>query len=189
MPAKSALLILADGAEEMEAVIAIDVMRRANMEVVVASLSGNDIVPCSRGVNIKADKRLADVADILYDAVVLPGGGQCAKNLAGSPEVKAILKSHHKISNLIAAICASPTALAAHGIGEGKRVTCYPSMQHKMKDYVYIEKNVVRDGNILTSRGPGTAFEFALEIVTIIQGQTVADKLKEEMLLVWYAYC
>ena len=183
MATKTALLILAEGAEEMEAVIAVDVMRRAKIEVVVAGLSGDGIVTCSRGINIKPDKNLADVKDNLYDALVLPGGGKGAKNLAESSYVETVMKNHYNNDKLIAAICAGPTVLAAHGVGKSKKVTCYPSVKGKIQDYVYSEDNVVRDGNIVTSRGPGTAFDFALEIVNILVGQDEANKLKGDMLL------
>lgn len=183
MSGKTALLILAEGAEEMEAVIAIDVLRRANIDVTVASLDGNDIVECSRGVNIKADKPLSSIKETLFDVVILPGGGKGAQLLGDSSDVKAILDLHQKAGNLIAAICAAPTALVKHGIGLGKRVTSYPAMEAKMVGYTYCNDRVVKDGNLITSRGPGTAFDFALEIVNSLLGAEIVAELKKAMLL------
>jgi len=176
-------VILADGVEEMEAVIAIDVMRRANIEVTVANAGENNIVRCSRNVEIKVDVSLAKIWDNLFDAVVVPGGAECANFLSKSLVVREVLNSHHKVGNVVAAICAGPSVLSAHGIALGKRVTIYPALQHKVRDYCYCDKNVVRDGNVLTSKGPGTAFEFALEIVATLLDQTTADKIKRDMLL------
>jgi len=165
----------------MESVICIDILRRAKIDVTVVGLD-DSVVTCSREVKIKADKTIADVKRVLFDVVVLPGGLEGADNLCKSAEVGEVLRNHYKIGNLIAAICAAPTALAAHDIGKGKRVTSYPTMKDKLRDYTYSEKRVERDGNILTSRSPGTAFEFAFEMVNILMGQPVVDKLKKEML-------
>lgn len=183
MSYRSALVILADGVEEMEAVIAIDVMRRANMDVLVANLSNRDTVECSRGVNIKVDVCLADIVDNLFSVVVIPGGMQCATTLSKSLVVKEVLQRHHQVCNLVAAICAGPLVLAAHGIALGKRVTSHPSVEHKMRDYMFCNKNVVRDGNILTSKGPSTAFEFTLEIVEYITNSAIASNVRKELLL------
>ena len=183
MVSKRALLLLADGAEEMEAVISIDVMRRAKIDVTVAGLNLEN-VNCSRGVVIKPDKSVSDVKDQLFDIVVLPGGLGGSKKLAESAEVKKILSNHNKVGNYIAAICAAPTALAAHDIAKGKRITSYPSLKSQLdKDYAYSEERVVQDGNVITSRGPGTAFEFALAIVGALTSQQIVKQLKEEMLI------
>jgi len=184
MSSPTALLILADGAEEMEAVIAADVMRRANIAVTIAGLSGDGVVTCSRKVNVKPDLGLEDVKNNLYDVLVLPGGGKGAKNICESTDMSTVMKNHYDNKKLIAAICAAPTALAAHGIAKGAQVTSYPAMREKMSEYKYVDtEDVVRDGNILTSRGPGTAFAFALEIVSILCGNDVAEKLRGDMLL------
>ena len=143
----------------------------------------SDIVKCSRNVTIKADTTLQNVKDKLYDVVVMPGGDGGAESFANSTLVGEVLKSHQAVGNLIAAICAAPMALQAHGIGQGKRVTSYPSVRGKLDgDYTYSEERVVRDGNIITSRSPGTAFEFAFEIVSALAGPDCVKKLSEEML-------
>jgi len=184
MATKKALVIIADGTEEMEAVIAIDVMRRANINVTVAGVAGTDLVTCSRNVLIKPDCALSDHTEMLFDVIVIPGGGQGAKRLAESEEVKTMLSNHYLTGAVVAAICAGPTAFQAHNIGKGRRITSYPSFKTQLEaDYAYSEKNVVKDGNVITSRGPGTAFEFALEIVRTLRGNLMAKDLSEEMLL------
>nr|XP_005994248.1 PREDICTED: protein deglycase DJ-1 isoform X2 [Latimeria chalumnae] len=153
MGSKRALLILARGAEEMETVIPVDILRRAGGP---------------------------------YDVVVLPGGNEGAQNLSQSPAVKEVLKDQESRKGLIAAICAGPTALLAHGIGFGSKVTTHPLAKDKMMDgghYTYSESRVERDGNIITSRGPGTSFEFAFAVVESLMGKEVADKVKAPLVL------
>uniref|UniRef100_A0A8C0CL47 protein deglycase n=1 Tax=Balaenoptera musculus TaxID=9771 RepID=A0A8C0CL47_BALMU len=167
MAAKRALVILATGAEEMETVIPVDVMRRAGIKVTIAGLAGKDPVQCSRDVVICPD---ASVEDAKKE----------------SSAVKEILKEQEKRKGLIAAICAGPTALLAHEIGFGSKVTTHPLAKDKMMDgshYSYSENRVERDGLILTSRGPGTSFEFALAIVEALAGKEVADQVKAPLVL------
>ncbi|XP_028395939.1 protein/nucleic acid deglycase DJ-1-like [Dendronephthya gigantea] len=180
-----ALIILAEGAEEMEAVITADVLRRGKVETVIAGLSGADPVQCSRQVVVKPDMSLEEACKKEpFDAVILPGGGGGSKKLSQSAEVKKVLKEQEQRDGIIAAICAGPTALVAHGIGVGKTVTSYPSVKEKFKDYKYSEERVVKDGKLITSRGPGTAFQFGIEIVRAVRGNDgVADGLAGPMLL------
>uniref|UniRef100_A0AC11DXM6 Parkinsonism associated deglycase n=1 Tax=Ovis aries TaxID=9940 RepID=A0AC11DXM6_SHEEP len=133
MASKRALVILAKGAEEMETVIPVDVMRRAGIKVTVAGLAGKDPVQCSRDVVICPDASLEDARkEGPYDVVVLPGGNLGAQNLSESAAVKEILKEQEKRKGLIAAICAGPTALLAHEIGFGSKVTTHPLAKDKM---------------------------------------------------------
>ncbi|XP_060114792.1 Parkinson disease protein 7 isoform X2 [Heteronotia binoei] len=153
MASKRALVILAKGAEEMETVIPTDVMRRAGGP---------------------------------YDVVVLPGGNLGAQNLSESPAVKDVLKDQDSRKGLIAAICAGPTALLAHGIGFGSNVTTHPLAKEKMMNgghYKYSENRVEKDGHILTSRGPGTSFEFGIAIVETLLGKEVAEQVKAPLVL------
>ncbi|XP_071840359.1 Parkinson disease protein 7-like [Apostichopus japonicus] len=183
----SALLILATGAEEMETVIPVDVLRRAEVDVTVAGLFGPDPVTCSRNVVIKPDKSLEDaLKNAPYDVVIMPGGGLGAKNLAESNEVKKILQAQEERNGLIAAICAAPTALLSHGIAKGKKLTSHPSVKDVLVqsgNYTYSEDRVVVDGKLITSRGPGTAFEFALALVEVMKGKDTANKIVPPMLL------
>ncbi|NP_001268568.1 Parkinson disease protein 7 homolog [Mesocricetus auratus] len=187
MASKRALVILAKGAEEMETVIPVDIMRRAGIKVTVAGLAGKDPVQCSRDVMICPDTSLEDAKKQgPYDVVVLPGGNLGAQNLSESPVVKEILKEQESRKGLIAAICAGPTALLAHEIGFGSKVTTHPGAKDKMMNgshYSYSESRVEKDGLILTSRGPGTSFEFALAIVEALSGKEAADQVKAPLVL------
>ncbi|XP_061794815.1 Parkinson disease protein 7 homolog [Nerophis lumbriciformis] len=187
MAGKRALVILAKGAEEMETVISVDIMRRAGIAVTVAGLTGKDPVQCSRNVVICPDASLEDARKQgPYDVVVLPGGLPGATHLAESPAVSEVLKDQDGRKGLIAAICAGPTVLLAHGIGYGSTVTSYPAMKEKMMagdHYKYSEARVQKDGHYITSRGPGTTFEFALAIVEELLGAEVAAQVKSPLLM------
>nr|KAF6379704.1 Parkinsonism associated deglycase [Myotis myotis] len=152
MASKRALVILAKGAEEMETVIPVDVMRRAGIKVTVAGLAGKDPVQCSRDVVICPDASLEDARkEGPYDVVVLPGGNLGAQNLCESAAVKEVLKEQQGRKGLIAAICAGPTALLAHEIGFGSKVTTHPLAKDKMMNgnhYSYSENRVEKDGLI-----------------------------------------
>uniref|UniRef100_A0A3P8X6Y9 protein deglycase n=1 Tax=Cynoglossus semilaevis TaxID=244447 RepID=A0A3P8X6Y9_CYNSE len=180
MAGKRALVIVSKGAEEMETVVPVDIMRRAGIAVTLAGLSGKDPVQCSRNVVICPDASLDEASKQgPYDVVVLPGGMPGAQNLADSPAVKEVLKEQDGRKGLIAAICAGPTALLAHGIGFGSTVTTHPSMKEKMMagdHYKYSEARVQKDGHFITSRGPGTSFEFALTIVEELMGPEETTK-------------
>ncbi|CAN8016963.1 unnamed protein product [Ixodes persulcatus] len=184
--AKTALLILAEGAEEMEAIISADVLRRAGIDVTIAGLTGTSPVKCSRDVVVVPDKSLDEaVKQSPYDVVVLPGGLKGSESLAASATVGKILKDQEKSGRLVAAICAAPIALKSHGVGCGKQITSHPSKKDEVAagDYKYSESRVVVDGQLITSRGPGTAFEFALAIVEKLENKQAADKLISPMLV------
>ncbi|NP_001279415.1 Parkinson disease protein 7 homolog [Callorhinchus milii] len=185
--AKRALVILAKGAEEMETVIPVDLMRRAGITVTVAGLSGKEPVTCSRDVVIVPDSSLEDaVKKGPYDVVVLPGGNLGAQNLSESPAVKEVLKDQESRKGLVAAVCAGPTALLAHGIAYGSKITSHPLMKDKVMNgahFTYSEARVEKDKNIITSRGPGTSFEFGLAIIEALMGKEVVDKVKGPLVL------
>lgn len=181
-----ALVILSEGAEEMETVISVDVLRRAGIEVTVAGLAGTDAVVCSRNVKIVPDAALAEAkSQGPYDVIVCPGGAKGAQNLAESSDVGSILQEQEKAGRFVAAVCAAPIALASHKIGTGKTVTSHPSVKDKITaaGYQYSEERVVQDGKLITSRGPGTTFEFALKIVEALEGAEKASSLVPPMLL------
>lgn len=147
-------------------------------------MSGTEIT-CSRKVKIVADTTIKAVLDTLFDVVVLPGGLGGAQALSDSLEVGGILKHHEKEKKYIAAICAAPTALLSHKIGLGKKITSYPSFKDQLSSsYKYVEKkSVVQDGLLITSRGPGTAFTFALRLAKVLVGDVETRKVAGGMLL------
>ncbi|XP_034180743.2 protein dj-1beta [Osmia lignaria lignaria] len=183
MAKKTAILLIADGSEEMEAVITADVLRRGDIQVTVAGITDSECVKCSRDVKICADAKLQDAVNKTYDVVILPGGLGGSKAFATSAEVGKLLQQQEKENRIIAAICAAPTALKAHGIAKGKQLTSYPSVKDELKnEYKYLEDKVVTDGNLITSRGPATAFAFGLAIVEKLVGKDTADKVAKGML-------
>ncbi|KAH8280122.1 hypothetical protein KR018_008425, partial [Drosophila ironensis] len=182
---KSALVILAAGAEEMEFIIAADVLRRAGVKVTVAGLNNAEPVKCSRDVSILPDASLAQISGQKFDVIVLPGGLGGSKAMAESEAVGQLLQAQEADGGLIAAICAAPTVLAKHGIAAGKSLTSYPSMKDQLVGkYSYVDdQKVVQDGNLITSRGPGTAYEFALKISEQLAGKEKAQEVAKGLLL------
>jgi protein deglycase len=128
-----------------------------------------------------ADRELAGLAGKDFDAIVLPGGMPGAKHLRESPLLLELLRQASAAGKVVAAICAGPTALEAAGLLAGRQATSYPG--HALPSASYSEQRVVVDGNLVTSRGPGTAFEFALTLVEKMSGKELAQKLEKAMLL------
>lgn len=177
------LVLLAPGAEEMEVTITVDVLRRAGIEVQLAGLHGADAVTCSRGVRLLPDVSLDAVRDG-YDVLVLPGGAGGAEQLAASARVGELLHDQWNRGGLVAAICAAPTVLLRHGIGLGLRVTSHPSVSAQLSgEFELATEPVVVSGNLITSRGPGTTFSFALTLVERLCGPETAARVAEPMML------
>jgi len=174
--APTALVLVAQGSEEIEAVISIDVLRRGGIDVTVAGVDSIDPIRCSRGVVVTPDVAL-DSVDGDFDILVLPGGAEGAQRLALSEKVGEILRKQEKSGRFVGAICAAPIALRAHGVFENRQLTSHPSVKETLEDWgEYSENPVVADGNLITSRGPGTAFPFALRIVgTLTDAQRMLE--------------
>jgi 4-methyl-5(b-hydroxyethyl)-thiazole monophosphate biosynthesis len=177
------LIPLADGCEELEAVTIIDLLRRAGLEVVTAGLSHRGALG-AHGIAIGADTTLDAVASAEFDAVVLPGGEPGATRLKEDPQVLALLKRHHAAGRLVAAICAAPKALAAAGLLDGKLATSYPGYldDHPAPGMRFVAQPVVVDGKIVTSRGPGTAMDFALVLIEMLLGRAARDKVESPLM-------
>ncbi len=167
---------LADGFEEIEAVAVVDILRRAGLRVTVAGVDGDEAVG-SHGMRIRCDARLDDVTPREADAVVLPGGLPGTRRLAESEAVASLVRHVNGREGLVAAICAAPTVLAGLGLLEGRRATSHPAHRDEMGPCRYETAAVVRDGNVVTSRGAGTAVEFALELVRILVDDATADDI------------
>lgn len=180
---KTALIVLAKGFEEIEAVVPMDVLRRAEIDVVVAGLTEKSVTG-AHGVTIVADTVFSEY-DGVPDAVVLPGGLPGAENLAGSSKLRDLIVRMVSEKKIVAAICASPAlVLEPAGVLKGKEATCYPGFETNFSANVrFSEDKVVSDGNIITSRGPGTAMAFALCIVDTLTGGIRADVLAEQMVV------
>jgi protein deglycase len=172
--AKRVIVPLANGFEEMEAVAVIDVLRRAGLEVVVAGVEGSDVIG-SHDIAVRCDAMI-DGCDGA-DAIVLPGGMPGSRRLRESDAVRAWVTRLNTEGKLVAAICAAPTVLESCGILEGRRATSHPSQADEMKRCVYVTDDVVVDGNVITSRGAGTAIPFAAAVVRHLVDEATANEI------------
>lgn len=169
------LVPLADGCEELEAVTIIDLLRRAGIEVVSAGLKPG-VVKASRGVQLVPDLTLDSALQDDYDMVVLPGGMPGAAHLKSDPRILRLLKDMAAAGKYTAAICAAPMVLAEAGVLEGRQATSYPGFLDGLPGVTVSAAAVVRDDKVLTSRGPGTAMDFALALIETLAG---ADKRQQ----------
>jgi 4-methyl-5(b-hydroxyethyl)-thiazole monophosphate biosynthesis len=179
---KSVAVFLAPGFEEIEAVTVIDVLRRADIQVTVAGLSEGEITG-SHEITVRPDKTLDEIQPESFDMVVLPGGLPGTDHLREDPRVRAFVRHMAESGKYTCAICAAPTVLKAAGVATGRAVTSHPIVQEDLKGLDYREERVVVDGPVVTSRGAGTAMEFALELVRILAGPEKADLLAGLMIV------
>jgi 4-methyl-5(b-hydroxyethyl)-thiazole monophosphate biosynthesis len=180
---KKALVPLADGFEDIEAVAIIDVLRRGGVKVVTASLSSETFAFSAHGIRMDTDALLEDVLADQWDAIILPGGGQGTANLMACEPLADRLRSQKESGGYLCAICAAPTVLEAAGVIEDEDVTCYPTCAQEMRRQV-VDAPAVADGQIITGRGPGTAITFALAVLMHLAGEEVAHEVAEGMVTV-----
>lgn len=184
MSDKSALVAIADGSEDIESVAIIDVLRRANVAVTVASIKphGELQITASRGTNIVADTHIDNCTQNTYDIIVLPGGLPGAEHLRDCVTLVDMLRHQEQAGRLYAAICASPALVfASHGLEKDRQTTCHPGFTEQLSHFR--NQRVVVDQNCITSQGPGTALEFALELVLQLLGQQARDQVAAPMVL------
>jgi protein deglycase len=179
---RSVCVLLAEGFEELEAITILDVLRRAELDVTSVGVGGTS-VRGAHGIVVQADVPLADIGGRRWDLVVLPGGMPGAANLRDSKGVQALVKEQHARGGMLGAICAAPIALAAAGVLAGRRATSYPGFGDQLVGAKYSEDNVVVDGHIITSRGPGTALPFALRLVAELCGASMSASVGQAMLV------
>jgi 4-methyl-5(b-hydroxyethyl)-thiazole monophosphate biosynthesis len=181
---KKVLVPIADGSEEIEAVSIIDVLRRAGADVTVASVMAELTVTASRGVKIVADKGIAECESGDFDLIVLPGGMPGAEHLRDSETLVRMLKQQTEKGRLRGAICAAPAVVFEHhGLLEGVRATAHPGFIDKLDETRALMDRVVVDGAVVTSRGPGTAIEFALKLVAILYDEGKAEEIAGAMVV------
>jgi 4-methyl-5(b-hydroxyethyl)-thiazole monophosphate biosynthesis len=176
-----ALIILHPGFEEIEAVTPIDLLSRAGVEVVQAALDDSRFVTGRSGISLQATHRLVDVAEDIFDAIILPGGPGIMQ-IRNHPLICKLLQQQQAANRLIGCICAAPLLLLDASQTAGLRYTCHPSAEDQLTEA--IDAAVVQDGNIITSRGAGTATEFALILVSQLTDQVTADTIAESICLV-----
>ena len=182
---KKALIFLAEGFEDVEAITPIDYLCRAGVEVTTVSLN-QSLTVTSRwgGIKMNANTTIADLKMQEWDAIIIPGGMPGAANIAASKEANKLITEMASAGKLVCAICASPVVvLSPLGLLVGKKFTCYPGLEEKATEGKWFADNVVVDGNIITSRGAGTAGHFAITIIEELLDKAAAKKIAETVLL------
>ena len=180
---KKAIILLGNGYEEIEALAVVDFLRRAEITIDMVSITGSLETVSTHGVHIKADKLIEEVNPVDYDAIITPGGIPGSTMLAENKNVLSYLQSFYEDNKLVASICASPLALEAAGLAAKIKGTCYPGFETQIQFKEYSEDIVVKDGNVITSRGPATAPYFALAIIEALEGKEKADKIRNDTLI------
>ncbi len=181
---KRALIAVADGIEDIECVTLIDVLRSADIEVLVASIEERRMITCARGTRLTADAMLVDVLAQDFDLIVLPGGMPGAQHLADFEPLAERVRKQAKAGELFAAICAAPAlALQRYGVLRQRRMTCYPAFSDRLSGCTFVDEAVVVDGNCITSQGPGTALAFALTLVEQLVGRGTRTEVAKAMLV------
>ena len=175
-----AVVFLADGFEECEGLIVVDILRRAGVDTIMASVMEGLQIDSSRHIIVQADAMAGDIDFDTVDLVVLPGGRLGTENLGASELVTEKLREFAADKHA-AAICAAPSLLASLGLLEGKKATCHPDFEGQMKGAVLTGESVAVDGNIITGQGLGASFDFAFELVKILVGEEKAEQIKKSI--------
>lgn len=179
-----AIVFLANGFEEIEALTCVDILKRTGIDVDMCSINDDYMVLGSHNIPVKSDITIDEIDDKEYNCIILPGGMPGASNLRDSEKVIKIIRKFNEEGKFIAAICAAPIVLDKAGIINGKRITSYPGFEDELKGCNYVSNElVVQDGNIITSRGPATAPYFALKIAENLAGEKSSKEVKQGMLL------
>ena len=173
---------LAQGCEELEAITITDLLVRAGIEVTTAGLD-NEPVTASRGTTIIPDTSIDTVLDQTFDLIVLPGGLPGADHLRDDENIQTLLKNHAEKGKYIGAICAEPKAVAAAGLLEGRTATAYPGVLESLGNaQINVQASAIEiDGNIVTSRGPGTAMDFALTLIELLEGPQKREEVNNQL--------
>ena len=174
---KKVAVLLADGFEEIEALTVVDILRRASVYVDTVSITDEYKVRGSHGINVQTEDLFDEVNFVEFDMIVLPGGMPGTTNLDEHLGVKRVVEDYVTSGKYVAAICAAPSILGGMGLLKGKRAACYPSVEDKLSGAVISRLPVVQDGNIITSRGMGTAIDFALKLTEILFDRERAEEL------------
>lgn len=180
---KKAVVFLATGFEEAEAVGTIDVLRRGGIETQIVSITGELTVTGAHGIGINADDLYNTTGYPEADALVLPGGIPGATNLNDYEPLRNELLKHYEQGKTVAAICAAPLVFGSLGILSGRKATCYPSFEPLLTGAETTDEAVVVDGNVITGKGPGLVFQFGLAIVEALMGKEPAGKVAAGLLL------
>lgn len=170
-------VFLSEGFEEIEAIAPIDILRRADIEVITVSIGTKKEVCGAHGIKIMADVLFDEVHCSDNDLLMLPGGMPGTKNLDAHQGLKTLLRKHAEHEKLIAAICAAPSILGGMGLLKGKEAVCYPGFEDKLLGATVSKEKVVQSGNIITAMGAGVAVSFALKLVEVLKGKSASEKI------------
>ena len=173
-------MLLGTGFEETEAIAPLDLLRRAGVEVLTVGVNGKTVTG-GHGIGIQADIELSQMDLTELEMIILPGGLGGVASILGCEKVMQALPVVYEKGNYVAAICAAPTILAKLGITDGKWATCYPGMEDQMGDAKMSQLVAIRDGNVITGRSAGTAFDFALELIAALCGGEKAKEIAHQI--------
>ncbi len=174
-------ILLAEGFEEIEALATADILRRAEIDVFLVSAYNTEYVKGAHNICVKADIMLKDI-DESFEMLILPGGAPGYINLENNYFVKETVLKAYDDGKYIAAICAAPSVLGKWGVLKGRKAACYPSFELYLDGAEVVFDDVVHDGNIITSRGAGTAHKFAFKLTEILKDVSVSEKIRESMI-------
>lgn len=179
------IMFLADGFEEIETITIADVLRRGGVNIETMSINNNKIVKGAHNINVEADNIINKNDLSECQMIILPGGGLGTENLKKSELVNEVVQYFCNNNKYVAAICAAPTVLGVKGILKGKKAVCYPGMESQLQGASVSKENVVKDENIITSKGPATAMEFSFFLLKLLKGENICQSVKSEMLYNW----
>lgn len=183
MEEKRVAIFLAEGFEEVEALTTVDLLRRADIKVDMVSISNEKVVEGAHGITVIADQRIKEIYFTSYDALTLPGGMPGTLNLEACEILSEALKEHSEKGKLVTAICAAPSVLGRLGLLNGKRACCYPGFEDRLEGASVSTEKVEVDGNVITSRGLGSAIDFGLAMIKVLKSEEVADKIAKGILV------
>ena len=176
---KRAVMLFAEGFETVEALMVVDVLRRGGVEVTMTSINEEEFVRSSQGVNVEMDAIMGEIDVLAYDAIILPGGMPGTIHLGESEAVKKALLAMNDAGKIVSAICAAPGVLGKYELLEGKKACSYPDHEKNLTGAQILREPVVTDGNIITSRGVGTALEFGLRLLEVLESNEKADQIRK----------
>jgi len=179
---KRVVMLFAEGFETVEALMAVDILRRGGVEITMASITEEETVASAQGIRIEMDAVMGEVDLLTYDGIILPGGMPGTLHLGESEAVKKAVLAMNEAGKIVAAICAAPSVLGKHGVLEGKNACSYPGFEEKLSGANVVEEPVAVDGNIVTSRGLGTAMEFAFALLGLLEGKEKVAEIKDAII-------
>lgn len=180
-------IFLADGFEEIEALTVVDLLRRASIEISMVSVTGRLEVKGAHRITVLTDMLFEDADFSDAELLVLPGGMPGTASLMGHEGLDILLRDFYEKNKNIAAICAAPSVLGGKGFLAGRRATCYPGFESKLTESIITDQNVVEDGNIITSKGLGTAIDFSLSLINKLKDKDTAKRIADGIIYKYYS--